>query len=121
MNAKTKNTKATSAKVSKKAGTSPKATSAKTKKAVAKAVKEAIATAPKNKALDRALANTSADGRLRASTVDNPCWLVWDLAEKMTAKGSKRKDVIAECQKRGVAFYTARTQYQHWLSAKNAK
>jgi hypothetical protein len=28
-----------------------------------------------------------------------------------------RKQVIEECTKRGIAFYTARTQYQQWLTA----
>ena len=46
------------------------------------------------------------------STVESPCRLVWDLADKMT--GAARKDVIAAAQEKGVAFYTARTQYQLW-------
>lgn len=50
-----------------------------------------------------------------ASNVKNPCLLVWETAEKMP--GAKRKDVIAACVAKGVAYYTARTQYQHWLVA----
>lgn len=46
------------------------------------------------------------------STVESPCRLVWDLADKMV--GAARKDVIAAAQEKGVAFYTARTQYQLW-------
>ncbi len=46
------------------------------------------------------------------STVESPCRLVWDLADKMA--GAARKDVIAAAQEKGVAFYTARTQYQLW-------
>lgn len=46
------------------------------------------------------------------STVESPCRLVWDLADKMV--GAARKDVIAKAQQKGVAFYTARTQYQLW-------
>lgn len=49
------------------------------------------------------------------STVVSPCKLVWDIAEKMA--GSKRKDIIAACQEAGVAFYTARTQYQKYTEA----
>lgn len=56
------------------------------------------------------------DGSIRnKSEVESPCWLVWDTADKM--KGSRRKDVIAACVEKGVAFYTARTQYQLWLTA----
>lgn len=53
--------------------------------------------------------------RQTASTVDNPVRLVWDLCEQM--KGTPRKAVIVEAVKRGVAFYTARTQYQSWRAA----
>lgn len=46
-----------------------------------------------------------------------PCKLVWHIADEMKASNPevKRKEVLAECVKRGVAFYTARTQYQLWL------
>lgn len=93
---------------------------AATKKAVAKAIKAA----PKNPALDKALAKskkkaeaTTVDGRTHASTVENPCQLVWDLAEKMVPKGATRKEVMDAAQAKGVAFYTARTQYQLWSQA----
>lgn len=49
------------------------------------------------------------------SSVKKPCLMVWEVAEAMP--GAKRKDVIAACVAKGVAFYTARTQYQHWLVA----
>lgn len=51
------------------------------------------------------------------STAERPCKLVWHIADEMKAANPevKRKDVLAECVKRGVAFYTARTQYQQWL------
>jgi hypothetical protein len=48
------------------------------------------------------------------STIDHPCKMVWVIADEMI--GSKRKDVLAACVKAGVAFYTARTQYQQWLT-----
>ena len=51
---------------------------------------------------------------LRESTAQSPTKLVWHIADEM--KGARRKDVIAECVKRGIAFYTARTQYQLWKS-----
>lgn len=46
------------------------------------------------------------------STVKKPCRLVWDLADAMV--GASRKDVIAAAEAKGVAYYTARTQYQLW-------
>ena len=46
------------------------------------------------------------------STATRPCRLVWDLADSMP--NSRRKDVIAAAEAKGVAFYTARTQYQLW-------
>ena len=51
------------------------------------------------------------------STVERPCKLVWHVADEMTAANPavRRKDVLAACVARGVAFYTARTQYQQWL------
>lgn len=51
------------------------------------------------------------------STAERPCKLVWHIADDMKAANPevKRKEVLAECVKRGVAFYTARTQYQQWL------
>lgn len=57
-------------------------------------------------------------GILRKSTIESPCFIVWDMADKM--KGARRKDVIAACVEKGVAFYTARTQYQLWLTASKA-
>ena len=59
-------------------------------------------------------------GILRKSTIESPCFIVWDTADKMSKQGARRKDVIAACVEKGVAFYTARTQYQLWLSSKNA-
>jgi len=60
----------------------------------------------------------SNDSRTHKSTVEKPTKLVWDIAESMP--GAKRKEVLAAAEARGVAFYTARTQYQQWLTAKKA-
>lgn len=49
----------------------------------------------------------------RMSTIERPTKKVWDVADKMP--GAKRKDVIAECVRQGIAYGTARTQYQHWF------
>lgn len=64
--------------------------------------------------------NTDLSGRLHASTVESPVAVMWELCQSM--KGAKRKDVIEAAQKKGIAFYTARTQYQLWLqAARNSK
>lgn len=117
-----------------------KTKTSKTKKATKRAVAKAIKAAPKNPALDKALVphdtrkaghklatrerkradNTTADGRTHASTVENPCQLVWDLADKMVPKGATRKEVMVVAMRLGVAFYTARTQYQLWSQASRA-
>lgn len=91
-------------KAAKKVAKATKATKAPAKK-VAKATK-----APAKKAAKSA--STAAIPMLRESTVDNPVKTVWRIADSM--KGAKRKDVIAKCVASGVAFYTARTQYQLW-------
>lgn len=55
---------------------------------------------------------------VRLSTATRPCKLVWEIAENMTKQNARRKDIIAECVNQGVAYYTARTQYQLWLTIK---
>jgi hypothetical protein len=59
------------------------------------------------------------DGRIHKSRVQSPTKLVWHIADEMTAADSAvtRRQVIEECTRRGIAFYTARTQYQQWLTA----
>jgi hypothetical protein len=47
-----------------------------------------------------------------ASTVESPVKRVWAIADSMP--DAKRKDVIAACIEEGIAFFTARTQYQKW-------
>lgn len=46
------------------------------------------------------------------STTERPCKSVWAIADEM--KGARRKDVIAACVEKGIAYNTARTQYQQW-------
>lgn len=48
------------------------------------------------------------------SNIEHPCKTVWAIADEM--KGAKRKEVLAACVEKGIAYYTARTQYQQWLS-----
>lgn len=53
--------------------------------------------------------------QLKASWRDNPCKAVWDIAESMP--GAKRKDILAACVEMGIAYNTARTQYQRFFTA----
>lgn len=60
------------------------------------------------------------------SEIDSPVAYVWQKAEEMFrtaaedgAPEPRRKDVIQACVDDGVAYYTARTQYQSWFSATN--
>lgn len=50
------------------------------------------------------------------STATNAVATVWAIADAMP--GAARKDVIEACRLRGVAYGTARTQYQAWKKAK---
>lgn len=56
-------------------------------------------------------------GKLVKSSVDNPVQLVWNIADRMW--GERRKDIIAECVRQGVAYNTARTQYQAFYKVKS--
>lgn len=57
---------------------------------------------------------------LNKSTTERPCKRVWIIADDMLAANPdvKRKEVITACIAAGVAFYTARTQYQQWLGVR---
>lgn len=60
---------------------------------------------------------------LRKSTKKNPVQVSWDMFDNLRAKAIekgntlRRKDAIAYAVKHGIAFYTARTQYQSWKTA----
>ena len=54
--------------------------------------------------------------KLNKSEIERPCDRVWAIADEM--KGSRRKNVIAACVAAGIAYYTARTQYQQWKQTK---
>lgn len=84
--------------------------------------------APKGEKAPKAASTTPAKpqapaDRRKDSEVEGPVKLVWRIADAMLAKiggnmdNLKRKDVLAECDRQGIAFYTARTQYQRWFSA----
>lgn len=55
--------------------------------------------------------------KLKFSTAKLPTKLVWDIADKMP--GAKRKEVVEACVAAGIAYGTARTQYQHWFKCVN--
>jgi hypothetical protein len=52
----------------------------------------------------------------RTSTAERPTKAVWFIADEMRLADplARRKDIIAECQARGIAYFTARTQFQLW-------
>lgn len=54
---------------------------------------------------------------LHKSEIDHPCKRVWGIASDMKAANPnvKRGAVLAACVAQGIAYYTARTQYQQWL------
>ena len=60
-------------------------------------------------------AETVVVAKHRSSSVTNPCQMVWNICEEM--KGTRRGIVLQACVDKGVAFNTARTQYQQWLVA----
>jgi hypothetical protein len=51
----------------------------------------------------------------RFSTCEKPTKKVWHIADSMPK--ASRKDVMAECVAQGIAYGTARTQYQAWFKA----
>lgn len=95
-----------------------KAAPAKKEAPAKKAAPAKAAPAPKAKK-----GNTYAEmqaNRFTESKVENPVRAMWDLCDTMV--DSKRKDVIAAAVAKGISFYTARTQYQLWLTAyRNSK
>lgn len=58
--------------------------------------------------------------RLKKSIVSDPSKSVWHIADEMfnANPDTKRKDVIKRCTDSGIAFYTARTQYQEWFKTR---
>lgn len=68
------------------------------------------------------VATTPVAGRPRASTLASPTKAVWAIADEMRAANpaAARKAIVDECVRRGVAFFTARTQYQKWSKARQA-
>lgn len=57
------------------------------------------------------------EGTSAKSVVENPVKRVWAIADDMW--GARRKDVIAACVAEGIAYNTARTQYQAFFKVKS--
>jgi hypothetical protein len=55
------------------------------------------------------------DPKPRFSTCERPTKKVWNIADAMPK--ASRKEVMAECVRQGIAYGTARTQYQAWFKA----
>lgn len=56
-------------------------------------------------------------GNLKKSSIENPVKAVWEIADTMW--GSRRKDTIKACVDAGIAYNTARTQYQAFYKVKS--
>jgi hypothetical protein len=56
----------------------------------------------------------------RVSTTTRPCQKVWEIADEMLKAdpATKRKAILERCVAAGVAYNTARTQLQYFLSKK---
>ena len=46
---------------------------------------------------------------------------IHSICDSYAAKGKSRADILARCEKLGIAEYTARTQYQRWRNPPVAK
>ena len=53
----------------------------------------------------------------KESVISNPVKMVWEIADRMW--GQRRKDIIEECVRLGIAYNTARTQYQAFYKVKS--
>ena len=83
-------------------------------------VEQAEAGEPAPASDDEAMPAPATDSKPRnKSTVASPVRQVWAIADSMP--GAKRKDIVAACVEQGIAFFTARTQYQKWNQARRAE
>jgi len=60
-----------------------------------------------------------AQGKFR-SEIESPTKTVWHIADELIERKPEisRKAIVQECVKRGIAYYTARTQVQLWRAAR---
>ncbi len=89
---------------------------AKAAKAATKSAKRTSKPAKATKS-SKTTAKPGVHNLLRESAVEKPTKLVWHIADGMPK--AKRAEVLKACADAGIAFYTARTQYQLWKSLKN--
>lgn len=76
---------------------------------------------PETTSTEAAPKKSAGNYRKEASKVKGACAMVHEIASAMHLDNPsvKKAEVIEACRNSGVAFGTARTQYQKWLSAKN--
>lgn len=57
--------------------------------------------------------------KAKVSSVTKPTKLVWEIADDMRKANpdARRKDIIQACVDAGIAYNTARTQFQHYFKA----
>lgn len=46
---------------------------------------------------------------------------IHDICDKYSKQGKSRADILARCVKLGIAYHTARTQYDRWRNPPKAK
>lgn len=63
--------------------------------------------------------SSQGDGLLRVSKVPGACRIVWDITEQVLADNprAKRRDILKLCTDQGIAYFTARNQYQLYRNA----
>lgn len=69
------------------------------------------------KAKGKAKAAAPKREQIRQSTCSRPCERVWAIIESMP--GASRKEILDRCERKGIAKYTATTQYQAYRAANN--
>ena len=113
-------TKKSAAKKAPSKSKKPPAEKAPAKKAAAKKAPVADAPKPTRRAKAEGTYAELAKNRFTESKVEHPVRAMWDLCDAMVE--NRRKDVIAAAVAKGISYYTARTQYQLWLTAyRNSK
>jgi len=61
------------------------------------------------------------DGVIHRSGRQGVVAKVHDICDRYSAKGKSRADILARCEKLGIAKHTARTQYDRWRNPPKAK
>ena len=84
----------------------------KDRKAQEAAAKKAARDATKPPKAPKKTSNPKPANIRHSSEIERPVKRVWHVADSMP--NASRADVLAACEKLGIAYYTARTQYQLW-------